>query len=611
MFVIEEDAYKLLEAYLSSIRAHYAGDEAAEDILADIEASVAEKFSEKIGKQQKAVTLTIVEEVIAVMGRVEEIAAADDEDAVKSSKKKEERSEEQGAPRRLYRDPDDVVIAGVASGIAAYFNIDPLLIRILFIALAFANGLGVLLYLVLWLAVPKAETGAQRLEMRGRRVNLEKIKEAVKERSAAAAAEGKEAVERFRKSSTFYRILNFPIRVLEVIFRAVKRIFSALGPVTSIVLGIFITIPTAFMVAGLTALAAVLLFSIGSPDIVSDLPLNELAGRPLYYVGVIALYFVVVIPLLFIMALGGTLLARKNQFRAISSAVFIAIWMISIAAVSVAAAELVPWAQRRAGEMERAVTVTRTYEYADFEKLYIGGDQEVTVTPGDEFSITYSGRAEDLDGLEFAIEEGQLQITHREKEREGLCIFCSRHPVTAVITMPELVSYVGIGTSSAEIAGFKGDLYVSLGELARADIALAGQNIEGKLSGIASRLSLKGEAQNVMFEMDGSSRLDAEDVAWEALELEENVFSRASLRGTVQSLTAEVNETASLDARELRASSVIIRTHDMASASVWPEDMLEATAFGSSHIDVRGTAASSTVEELDLGTVNMDGEMER
>ncbi|MGH3442051.1 MAG: PspC domain-containing protein, partial [Nitriliruptorales bacterium] len=64
-----------------------------------------------------------------------------------------------GAPRRLLRHPDDRMIAGVAGGLAAYFGIDPAIVRIGFVVLTFAGGSGILAYLLLWLLVPQAESG--------------------------------------------------------------------------------------------------------------------------------------------------------------------------------------------------------------------------------------------------------------------------------------------------------------------------------------------------------------------------------------------------------------------------------------------------------------------
>jgi phage shock protein C len=80
----------------------------------------------------------------------------------------------------LYRDPDNRIIGGVCAGIGAYWDIDPVIARIIFIALTIAGGMGVLIYLILYIALPAARTTAQKIEMHGEPVNIHNIKESVK-----------------------------------------------------------------------------------------------------------------------------------------------------------------------------------------------------------------------------------------------------------------------------------------------------------------------------------------------------------------------------------------------------------------------------------------------
>jgi phage shock protein C len=80
----------------------------------------------------------------------------------------------------MYRDPDNRVIGGVCSGMGAYWNIDPVILRIIFIALILAGGVGVMVYLILYIVLPEAKTTAQKIEMKGEPVNIHNIKEAVK-----------------------------------------------------------------------------------------------------------------------------------------------------------------------------------------------------------------------------------------------------------------------------------------------------------------------------------------------------------------------------------------------------------------------------------------------
>jgi phage shock protein C len=81
----------------------------------------------------------------------------------------------------MYRDPDHRIIGGVCSGMGAYWDIDPLVIRIIFAALIFAGGLGALTYVILWVVLPEARTTSEKIEMKGEPVNIHNIKESVKQ----------------------------------------------------------------------------------------------------------------------------------------------------------------------------------------------------------------------------------------------------------------------------------------------------------------------------------------------------------------------------------------------------------------------------------------------
>ena len=81
---------------------------------------------------------------------------------------------------RMYRDPDHRIIGGVCSGMGAYWDIDPVIVRVIFVALALAGGLGVLVYLILYIVLPEAKTTAQKIEMKGNPVNIHNIKDSVK-----------------------------------------------------------------------------------------------------------------------------------------------------------------------------------------------------------------------------------------------------------------------------------------------------------------------------------------------------------------------------------------------------------------------------------------------
>ncbi len=173
VFNIDEDAYQLLDDYLQSVKSHYADDSAASEILEDIEARLAELFRERLSGNGEVITRLLTNEVIGIMGYPEDFM----EEAVPGEQYRSRRTRY----RRIYRDPDNQIVAGVCGGLGAYFNVDPLVFRILFIAITLLGGAGILIYLILWIVVPVARTTAQKLEMHGEPVNVSNIGKKVRE----------------------------------------------------------------------------------------------------------------------------------------------------------------------------------------------------------------------------------------------------------------------------------------------------------------------------------------------------------------------------------------------------------------------------------------------
>ncbi|MBN2073806.1 MAG: PspC domain-containing protein [Actinobacteria bacterium] len=174
VFSIDDDAYLVLKDYLDSIEEYFSADKDKEDIMNDIEGRISEILSSLTNPGKQVINIKDIDHVISIMGDPLEIGG--------SEKKAQTsyRSEYRSRPGRLYRDPDDRVIGGVCSGLGAYFDIDPLIIRIIFIILFFVF-FGFIIYLVLWIAVPEARTTSQKIEMRGDPVNVSNIGKFVKD----------------------------------------------------------------------------------------------------------------------------------------------------------------------------------------------------------------------------------------------------------------------------------------------------------------------------------------------------------------------------------------------------------------------------------------------
>ncbi|MFT3826288.1 MAG: PspC domain-containing protein [Chitinophagaceae bacterium] len=164
---IEETAYDALKQYIESLRRYFANEEGRDEIINDIESRIAELFAERLKKGAVCITDADVNEVMASMGRPEdfeaETNAGQESQSASSGQSQQQSSSSQwsytgpgsasyAAGRgHLYRNADDKIIGGVASGLANYFAIDPIVMRILFVVLA-APLFWV--YILLWIIIP-------------------------------------------------------------------------------------------------------------------------------------------------------------------------------------------------------------------------------------------------------------------------------------------------------------------------------------------------------------------------------------------------------------------------------------------------------------------------
>jgi len=178
VFTMDEDAYQLLEKYLNNIRIYFRKEEGSSEIIADFEARIEELFSERIRLGYEVITSKDVEEVISRVGK-----PADFGDDEPENRKEEKQASQQNyqqiyqqVKKTFFRDDDHKMLGGICSGLAAYFDWDVLLVRLIAIVLIFAtSGTIVPIYLLAWIIFPAAKTAAEKLQMQGRPITVENI----------------------------------------------------------------------------------------------------------------------------------------------------------------------------------------------------------------------------------------------------------------------------------------------------------------------------------------------------------------------------------------------------------------------------------------------------
>jgi len=242
VFYIDEDAYEALQKYLNNIRAYLGNTEGREEIIDDIESRIAELFSEK---QKQVITLIEVSEVIEVMGQPEDYM---------SEEEPEEKKSYQQSSKRLYRDPDSTVLGGVCSGVGHYLNIDAVWIRLIFLAMVW-SGVSILFYFILWAIIPKAETTAQKLEMKGKAATFSNIEDYVRKgyenvKDDFKNVDFKGAGEKAKQgASGFFAFLG---ELISKLASALGKVLSFIANILGKLLGVIILITTVALIIALT-----------------------------------------------------------------------------------------------------------------------------------------------------------------------------------------------------------------------------------------------------------------------------------------------------------------------------------------------------------------------
>ena len=170
---IDEDASLILQEYLKTISNKLKGAEGEKEIYQDIAIRITELFQERLNPSKQSISTEDVQEVIATMGYLEDLENPE----VNEENPKNNFYSEPIIQKRLFRNPDNKVIGGVCGGVGSYFGIDPIWLRLALLIALFAFGSGFLLYIILWIVIPKARTAADKLAMTGVPINAQNIKD--------------------------------------------------------------------------------------------------------------------------------------------------------------------------------------------------------------------------------------------------------------------------------------------------------------------------------------------------------------------------------------------------------------------------------------------------
>jgi phage shock protein PspC (stress-responsive transcriptional regulator) len=317
LFHIDEGAYNKMRRYLESVKRSFANTPGSDEIIADIEARVAELFYEKLENERQVITEKEVDEVIAIMGQPEDYMV--DEDIFDDEPRSSKASSSDKRSKKFYRDIDQKYVAGVSAGLAHYFNIDPLWVRLLWIVLTIGSSGGfILIYGLLWILIPEAVTTSQKLDMRGEAVNISNIERKVKE--------GFDDVADKVKNADYSRVKSSGKTFFDTVGDVIMFLFKVIGKF----IGIILIIVGASTIIGLF----IGLMTVGVADIIHIPGLENFIANstqaPIWLLSVL-LFFAIGIPFFFLLYLGLKILVNNlKSIGNIAKFSLLGLWLISM-----------------------------------------------------------------------------------------------------------------------------------------------------------------------------------------------------------------------------------------------------------------------------------------
>ncbi|WP_298780961.1 PspC domain-containing protein [uncultured Polaribacter sp.] len=344
-FHIDEIAYQKLKRYLESISKSLSDDpQGKNEIIADIEARISELLSEKITDARQVVNENDIEDIIKIMGEPEDYADAEQEysDASYSYK----RNNTSG--KKLFRDGDDKFLGGVASGIAHYFDLDTIWIRLGLLALFVFGGFGVLLYIILWILLPEAKTTSEKLQMEGSPVNIDNIEKKIREEFNNVSANVKDlatqASEKIKdganefsdKMSQTFSAKTKKNNGLQDFFETIGKIILAIFKVIGKFIGVIIIFVSASVILSLIIGG----FSVGSLEWL-NVDADFVHYPPFFFDSILpkwlltlSTFLLVGIPFLILFVLGLRILSSNvKKFSKATSLTLLGIWLVALLAI--------------------------------------------------------------------------------------------------------------------------------------------------------------------------------------------------------------------------------------------------------------------------------------
>ncbi|WP_333820124.1 PspC domain-containing protein [Ohtaekwangia sp.] len=490
IFHIEEDGYDSLRKYLDSINKYFSSFEDSSEIMADIESRIAEIFLSKLNEGKQVITAEDVHTLITTMGSVSDFKAAEEPafngttpspDTNNTANNTQSEStfsahtgktftparhlmrdqqrkilggvcaglgnyfnvdplwirllfaalafaygvtiviylvmwivvpgsytlDEPMVDKKMFRDPERKVLGGVAGGVASYFGIDVVIIRLLFVIFTIIGGLGLLLYIVLWIALPEARTLTDRMQMQGEPVTLSNIESTIKKNLN---------VESGKEESAATKILLFPFRLIALVLKGLAKVIGPLVEALRVIIGIFvvllgITLAFSILLTGGVTLGIFSGTAFSLPWMIEgdlNMPVDAITKAFPGWIAV-AGFIACLVPSLMILLLGVSIISKRIVFSAAAGWTLFVLFFVSVVMLSIGIPQIV-YAFKEDGTYKIENTYHVTGKKAALQLHEVGMDNY------HETSLSLKG----YDGKDFKlVQEFQAQGSTRQKAIEN------------------------------------------------------------------------------------------------------------------------------------------------------------------------------------------------
>jgi phage shock protein PspC (stress-responsive transcriptional regulator) len=510
VFHIDDDAYEMLQTYLADVSRHLSDDERNE-VMNDIEARIAELFTERLQKNKNVVNLTDVEEIINILGKPSQYANDEESDSTEASKTGKKRA------RRFYRDSENAVLGGVAAGVAAYFSWDVTWVRIAFVILALISAGNVIpVYLLVWIIAPKAVTVSQRLEMQGEDVTIENIKSEINNVKNYVES------EKFKQSAS-----NFGDKFVEIVRAVFKALFGFLGAVLGfagmIIVGVLI-------IALMFLIFDPAVFHDFSPHIATDW---SLITPDKIILLIVSLLLVIGCPIFMLVYWAIRAISGRREFSKTTSWVVLILWLAGLFMFySVGARTIIHWNKTDGRNWTFNWThsdspVIDEVRYSEpFHGIDISGNIELIFTQDSVRKVSVSAPGDLMPYIKSEVKDGILKV-YTDK-----AFF--NNDIKLYVSNDSIFSFEASGasqiSSTSQIKTSRLELDLSGASQARLNLNVGGL-FEADLSG-ASYANIDGTANNIETDVNGASKIEADELITRYAVVESSGASHARVYAT-------------------------------------------------------------------------------